>query len=164
MNARYYDPSTGTFLSRDSFQGFPYLPSSLNRYAYVANNPVNMKDPTGHWGGVDDLIALGSGALIGGGASIISQYLNDNGHVDWGTAAIDTATGALAGEATLYCGPAALACVAGAGAAAGMVSSTAEQYYHNGQITDPGQVLASGSLEGPAHMLMLGYSLTRPTF
>ncbi len=42
--ARYYDPTTGRFLSKD--------PSGMvdgpNLYAYAGNNPVNFADPSGH--------------------------------------------------------------------------------------------------------------------
>jgi hypothetical protein len=47
MNARYYDTATGTFLTRDTYPATAHTPSSLNRYAYAYNNPVNLTDPTG---------------------------------------------------------------------------------------------------------------------
>jgi RHS repeat-associated protein len=34
LRARYYDPTTGRFLSRDPFFGIPALPQSLDRYGY----------------------------------------------------------------------------------------------------------------------------------
>jgi RHS repeat-associated protein len=41
--ARYYDPSTGRFLSEDpaGFEG------GINSYAFVGNNPVDLIDPSG---------------------------------------------------------------------------------------------------------------------
>lgn len=47
-NARLYDPELGRFMSPDSIVPDPSNPQSLNRYAYVLNNPVNFTDPTGH--------------------------------------------------------------------------------------------------------------------
>jgi len=47
LRARYYDPALGRFLSRDPFGGLVAVPQSLNRYAYVLNNPVNWIDPWG---------------------------------------------------------------------------------------------------------------------
>jgi len=47
LRARYYDPELGRFLTRDPVCGSPNDPQSLNRYAYVGNNPVNLTDPTG---------------------------------------------------------------------------------------------------------------------
>jgi len=42
MRARYYDPATAQFLSRDSLAGLTREP-----YAYVADNPTNLVDPAG---------------------------------------------------------------------------------------------------------------------
>jgi RHS repeat-associated protein len=47
LRARFMDPSTGQFLSRDPFPGFLNEPTSLHGYAYVANNPVRYTDPSG---------------------------------------------------------------------------------------------------------------------
>ena len=48
MNARFYNPSTGRFLSQDSYSGNAYDPWTQHLYSYSGNNPVNMIDPTGH--------------------------------------------------------------------------------------------------------------------
>jgi RHS repeat-associated protein len=48
LRARYYDPSLGRFLTRDSFPGFDLWPQTLNRYVYVRNNPATLTDRTGH--------------------------------------------------------------------------------------------------------------------
>ena len=40
-------PSTGRFLSQDSYSGNPYDPWTQHLYSYCGNNPVNMVDPTG---------------------------------------------------------------------------------------------------------------------
>ena len=49
MNARFYQPGTGRFLSQDSYTGNPYDPWTQHLYSYCGNNPVNMVDPTGHF-------------------------------------------------------------------------------------------------------------------
>ena len=48
MQARYYDPVIGRFLSVDpvTFMDLPE-PGQFNRYAYTWNNPINATDPTG---------------------------------------------------------------------------------------------------------------------
>ncbi|CAM5795903.1 RHS repeat domain-containing protein [Brevibacillus borstelensis] len=48
LRARYYDPTVGRFISEDTYKGQVDNPLSLNRYAYVHNNPLKYVDPTGH--------------------------------------------------------------------------------------------------------------------
>jgi hypothetical protein len=48
MNARYYLPEIGRFISADTIVPNPANPQSYNRYAYANNSPVNFTDPTGH--------------------------------------------------------------------------------------------------------------------
>jgi RHS repeat-associated protein len=48
LRARYYEPESGTFLTRDSYLGDITQPLSLNRYAYAMNNPLMYTDPSGH--------------------------------------------------------------------------------------------------------------------
>jgi RHS repeat-associated protein len=48
LRARYYDPATGRFLSKDTYLGTLNDPLSQNLYAYVGNNPVLYVDPSGH--------------------------------------------------------------------------------------------------------------------
>ncbi|MGB3438673.1 MAG: DNRLRE domain-containing protein [Actinophytocola sp.] len=48
MTARWYDPSSGGFSSRDS-AALPTSPSPMaNRYSYGASSPMNYSDPSGH--------------------------------------------------------------------------------------------------------------------
>ena len=49
MNARYYLPEVGRFISPDTIVPEPGNPQSFNRYSYVNDNPVNYTDPSGHW-------------------------------------------------------------------------------------------------------------------
>ncbi len=48
MQARYYDPTIGRFLSNDTVGFAPNKPSQFNRYAYTINDPVNLIDPDGN--------------------------------------------------------------------------------------------------------------------
>ena len=47
LRARYMDPATGRFVTRDSFGGVNSEPQSQNRYAYTTNQPTTAVDPTG---------------------------------------------------------------------------------------------------------------------
>jgi RHS repeat-associated protein len=47
MRARYYDPSTGRFISRDPVEGQLNDPQTQNGYNYADDNPVNLSDPSG---------------------------------------------------------------------------------------------------------------------
>jgi RHS repeat-associated protein len=48
LRARYYNPATGRFLSRDPEDGVSTDPATLHKYVYAGGDPVNSKDPTGH--------------------------------------------------------------------------------------------------------------------
>ncbi len=58
LRARYYDPGTGRFLTRDPVSGFADSPASQNRYPYALGNPVNRVDPSGEMSVLQFLIAL----------------------------------------------------------------------------------------------------------
>ena len=47
LRARWYNPATGRFMSRDPYEGSIYDPASLHRYNYARANPVNYVDPSG---------------------------------------------------------------------------------------------------------------------
>ena len=59
LRARYMDPSTGTFISMDSYQGSLYDPVSLHKYLYANANPVKYTDPTGYYSLAEFSIADG---------------------------------------------------------------------------------------------------------
>ena len=46
---RYFASSTGRFMSPDPFGAQASNPQTLNKYAYVVNNPLRFVDPTGLW-------------------------------------------------------------------------------------------------------------------
>ncbi len=45
--SRWYDPTVGRFISKDSFPGIISDPQSLNWYTYASDNPTTYSDPTG---------------------------------------------------------------------------------------------------------------------
>ena len=60
LNARYYSPYRGVFLTQDSYRGTLDDEITWNLYAYCANNPVNYVDPSGHTA----IAAVGAGAAL----------------------------------------------------------------------------------------------------
>ena len=82
LRARYYDPTTGQFLTRD-----PLAALTRSAYGYTADDPLDAVDPTGldYWSGVNDLANATAGAAaaclveappIGFGLGIVSIGLN----------------------------------------------------------------------------------------
>jgi RHS repeat-associated protein len=47
LRARYYNPLTGRFMSRDPNGGYISEPASLHKYLYANGDPVNGTDPSG---------------------------------------------------------------------------------------------------------------------
>ena len=47
LNARFYDPAIGRFISPDPMMVNPANPITFNRYAYANDNPYRYTDPTG---------------------------------------------------------------------------------------------------------------------
>jgi|GEM_PF-3200168 len=60
---RYYDSDISRFVSLDAYVQYPAMPQDLNRYSYVLNNPVNLKDPSGQF---FELLFLAAIATIAG--------------------------------------------------------------------------------------------------
>jgi len=54
FGARYNASSMGRFMTPDPLGGVKIDPQSLNKYAYVRNNPINLTDPTGLYTCRDD--------------------------------------------------------------------------------------------------------------
>lgn len=74
LNARYYDPAIGRFISPDWWD--PQKPGvGTNRYAYSDNDPVNKSDPNGHAAGSEmgDI----SGAVPDNGLKDVSNEVRD---------------------------------------------------------------------------------------
>jgi len=76
LRARYANPSTGTFLTRDPFEGVMMRAMSRNGYSYVEGNPVNYADPSGKFwpAAIGAAILVAKIAVIATAAVLV--YLN----------------------------------------------------------------------------------------
>jgi RHS repeat-associated protein len=72
MGARWYQPSTGGFASRDTAGLDPRDTATANRYGYAAGNPLTGIDPTGH-----NPICSILGGTIGGGLGFPGDIFGD---------------------------------------------------------------------------------------
>jgi hypothetical protein len=84
IGARYYDPTTGSFLTRDT---------DLNQLAYVycGDDPIDKLDPSGHsW---NDVTQVFKDIIIIGGITVASAMVPEAAPV-----IIDIGLGALAGS------------------------------------------------------------------
>lgn|GEM_PF-6764498 len=57
LRQRYYDPSTGRFARRDTYEGRLADPVSLHKYLYANANPVSFVDPSGLFS-VGEIVAV----------------------------------------------------------------------------------------------------------
>jgi len=79
LNARFYNPSLGSFLTHDPLEGSVSNPSSFNGYGYAGGNPATYIDPSGqcdeqyrsHLG----LCALQDVAIVGNGINTFFGYV-----------------------------------------------------------------------------------------
>jgi RHS repeat-associated protein len=59
LRARYYAPTQGRFLQRDTWSGDVETPQTINQFPYVFNNPISLTDPSGNCPWCWILIVLG---------------------------------------------------------------------------------------------------------
>ncbi|MCX4589839.1 DNA/RNA non-specific endonuclease [Streptomyces sp. NBC_01549] len=71
MAARWYQPGTGSFASRDTWQLDPAPSAQVNRYTYANGGPLNGTDPSGHC--LEDACVI-EGTLVVAGLSVLAGY------------------------------------------------------------------------------------------
>ncbi|MCI5120945.1 MAG: RHS repeat-associated core domain-containing protein [Candidatus Electrothrix sp. AUS4] len=121
FGSRHYEPETGVWMGQDVYRGMLSEPMSLHRYGYVLDNPVTYYDHYGHWAIVDDLVAIGVGAVGG----VVGQAIGDviSGELSgWDDYTASAVGGAVAAEVALYAVP---ATAWGAGIPGAMAAGTA---------------------------------------
>lgn len=98
LRARYYDPATSQFLTRD-----PLLQETQDPYGYAANDPVNLSDPTGLCP-MCIIAPIAIGALVGGGLDLGFQAAGNLlrgcpalSSINWGSVATSALIGGITG-------------------------------------------------------------------
>ena len=75
LNARYYSPENGSFLTQDTYRGSRSKTETLNLYGYCTGNPINYTDPSGHW--IWGVVGAAMGAYDG------YKYAKKKGYKGW---------------------------------------------------------------------------------
>jgi RHS repeat-associated protein len=91
LRARHYSPLTGRFLTRDPEVGDIFDPSSLHKYLYASNDPVNRLDPSGRATTMD--YALLGTVVIAAGVTIYEAEAMKSVKCIWCEGASQLATG-----------------------------------------------------------------------
>jgi len=76
LRARWYNPATGRFMTRDPYQGSIYDPASLHRYNYAHANPANFIDPSGRASAAEYVLLNAPNAIKAGFLITLSQRIN----------------------------------------------------------------------------------------
>ncbi|NTW71790.1 MAG: RHS repeat-associated core domain-containing protein [Eubacteriaceae bacterium] len=144
MIARFYNPESGRFLSKDSYPGSAADPVTQNLYTYGNNNPTNMVDPTGHFA----LPAIAAGAAFGAVFDVIvtaiSDYADDGKINQPAKKYLGAAVrGAIVGAAAVATGGASLAKTAIGMGIASAAGSYSNQKISNGKVSAK-QVITEG--------------------
>ena len=82
LRARYYDPTIGRFISKDSVEGDITNPLTINLYTYCNNNPINMTDPTGHDPVGMSAWVISQGGVVSWNESTKTATATLNGHTE----------------------------------------------------------------------------------
>ncbi|XZE22169.1 FG-GAP-like repeat-containing protein [Pirellulaceae bacterium SH449] len=113
LRSRYYDSSTGRFVSMDVFSGFEDVPGTQNRYSFAQNDPISGSDPSGFFTLTENQIVVGiiagmtgAGAIYGGVRAI------QTGQDIWTSMAFYAFAGFALGVAAVVAGPPAAASAA----------------------------------------------------
>ncbi len=139
FNARWYDASTGRFISQDA------AGQGLNWYSYGGNNPLSNTDPTGNdWGSFWSAVGVGVAAVAVAFIPVVGPYLSaaiiggymggvavNGGNLNIGNWKNDAQTwegigaGAVIGVASAFVGAAVLSSLGAAGSGAALSSTYA---------------------------------------
>lgn len=64
-------------MQQDPFEGFKFLPQTLNKYPYVLNNPLVFDDPDGRHPIIAGLVVLGTGYIVYSAVSAFRDWWSE---------------------------------------------------------------------------------------
>jgi RHS repeat-associated protein len=85
-NARHYDPEIARFVTPDSVIDGELSTQGWNRYAYVHNNPIRYKDPTGHDLYECEIKPIKSDGILNSITNKLNEWSQDTSALKSGTA------------------------------------------------------------------------------
>ncbi|SDL55829.1 toxin TcdB middle/N-terminal domain-containing protein [Tessaracoccus oleiagri] len=160
LGSRWYHPMLGRFVTPDWYvlenpEVARRLPQALNLYSYAINNPVMLRDPSGKWFGLDDLIVAGVGFVVGFVTGVVVGIAEGRGFWDTMLLGLEAgllgAAGAWLAYATAGLALGALGAVGlgvGSGVATGIAVTAAVFGGLNGVISGATQIYAWDSWTG----------------
>lgn len=95
---RMYNPRLMRFHASDSLS--PFGQGGINSYAYCLGNPVNRRDPSGHFAILSFLIGAIVGAVVGAGISAVAEGVRaatTGDSFDWKQIGVGAALGLIGG-------------------------------------------------------------------
>ena len=96
FGARDYDAEIGRWTAKDPIR---FAGGDTNLYVYVANDPVNVIDPSGEW------LWVAAGAVIGAAINVGATYIASGGQVTGAQLAAAAVSGAVSGAIGALAGP-----------------------------------------------------------
>lgn len=186
FGARYFSAAQGRFTTPDEWQGgivdaftgseteqpgpLPYAditdPQTLNKYAYVRNNPLRYVDPDGHAFGLDDLVGAAVGATVGMAAEVVKDVVTGE-KITAGRLAGAAVGGAIFAEGIVNMpetlGGSVVAAAALRGAAQGFVSNAVQQGVDMASGAQTGINLKSSAISTGVGAVTVGLASKMPT-
>ncbi len=98
LQARYYDPSIGRFISRDPSEGQVGLPTTRHGYMYAAADPVNKLDPSGTFTFAQTLVAINIIATVATIGLSVYHHANINAEYEAGLITLEEANNRIQSE------------------------------------------------------------------
>jgi RHS repeat-associated protein len=143
LRTRYYDPSTGQFLTRD-----PAFAVTQARYGFAGNDPLSFGDPNGQLFGIDTLLGAAIGGVVGTVTSVAGYGIGVfSGQTDfsWRGLGASAAGGLVGGALAGACTGTVWVVAAGCGAIGGAAGETIDELL-SGQKPNYGNIFEDAAL------------------